>query len=251
MENSKIGWTDHTFNPWVGCEKVSPGCAHCYAETLNHRWGKDNWGPNAERTVTSDSNWKKPLAWNKAAEKEGRRAKVFCASMADVFEDRWTLDEPRARLWTLIEETPWLDWLLLTKRPENMSRLALHPGIPANAWIGTSVENQAMADKRIDALRKVDARIRFLSCEPLIGPVDLYGKLGGIDWVIVGGESGPGARPMQTAWAEAILGATKEVNAAFFMKQMGGSYDKRERLTDLPEHLRIRDWPTAKHTKGD
>ena len=125
---SKIEWTDHTFNPWWGCEKVSPGCAHCYADAFAKRLGHGTtrpklWGPGSERKVASEAMWREPIKWNRSAEKAGKRARVFCASMADVFEDRPDLLVPRARLFRLVAATPHLDWLLLTKRPENAARL--------------------------------------------------------------------------------------------------------------------------------
>lgn len=241
-KDSKIEWTDHTFNPWWGCQKVSEGCRHCYAETLSNRWGHDIWGPPAttSRRMMSDSYWQKPLAWNGAAEAAGRRARVFCASMADVFEEHPDADAPRARLWELIEATPWLDWLLLTKRPENIDNML--PGrwlaaIPPNVWLGTSVEDQATAERRIRELLAVPAAVRFVSCEPLIGPINMIPYLFGdalgndftpsLDWVIVGGESGPGARPMEAAWAKSIVDTCEASSTPVFLKQLGGHPDKR------------------------
>lgn len=249
MKDSKIAWTDHTFNPWIGCTRVSPGCVHCYAESLNHRWGKNNWGEQAERSRTSFSYWRQPFAWNKAAEKAKKKARVFCASMADVGEDRSDLIAARFDLATMIVETPWLDWLLLTKRPENLTRLfAPNWGKlwPSNVWAGTSVENQAMADKRIESLFRVPARIRFLSCEPLIGQVRLDRAILGLNWIIVGGESGAGCRPMELEWARDLLYQSRQVKGlAFFMKQLGGVHDKRHELSDFPEDLRIQEWPDS------
>src|SRR5690348_736847 len=190
-EGTKIQWTDHSFNPWWGCTRVSPGCEHCYAEAFAKRTGL-GWGVAAERRFFGDKHWNEPRRWNAAAEKEGRRHRVFCASMADVFEDRPELAPWRERLWDLIDETPWLDWQLLTKRPENVNRLvtpAWHTGAwPENVWLGTTVEDQRRAEERIPELLNCAAKVRFLSCEPLLGPVDL--DLDGIQWVIVGGESG-------------------------------------------------------------
>lgn len=190
-DTTEISWTDSTFNPWIGCTKVSAGCKNCYAsvETFTRRErarGIELWGENAARHVTSDANWKKPLAWNREAAKAGVRRRVFCASLADVFEDRPDLRAPRARLWCLIAETPHLDWLLLTKRPENADRLwtdaqtaawngadSLGPTWPTNIWLGTTVEDQRRADERIPHLLRVPAAVRFLSCEPLLEAVDL------------------------------------------------------------------------------
>lgn len=178
MKDSAIEWTDHTFNPWHGCIKVSPGCEHCYAETLSRRFGRDIWGPakTTQRMGMSEEYWAEPLKWNTAAAKAGRRARVFCASMADVFEDHPMVEPWRARLWRLIAATDWLDWLLLTKRPENFraflpANWRAEP--PENVWLGTSVESQEYAEKRIPYLLDWPARVRFLSCEPLLGAVDL------------------------------------------------------------------------------
>lgn len=172
--NSKIEWTDHTFNPWWGCVKVSQGCKNCYAETLSERFGEKIWGPNTARRMMSANYWNQPIKWNESARKEGIRRRVFCASMADVFEDHPGVVEERQRLFRLIYVTPHLDWLLLTKRPENM--LDFTPRnfweFP-NVWAGTSVEDQAAADERIPHLLNVPAPVRFLSCEPLLGEVNL------------------------------------------------------------------------------
>lgn len=242
--NSSIEWTDHTFNPWSGCIRVSPGCEHCYAETLSKRWGKDIWGPGSKRQRTSDANWRKPLQWNKQAEKEGRRYKVFCASMADVFEDNEQIVEWRDELFDLIDQTPSLDWLLLTKRPENVlamlpshwhgpspkgTRGVVGDGIPNNVWLGASVENQEYADKRIPELLKIPAAVRFLSVEPLLGSVNLMKYLlsgahkwrQDINWVIVGGESGPGARPLHPGWVRKIRDDCTAAGVAYFFKQWG------------------------------
>lgn len=257
---SKIEWCDHTFNPWWGCAKVSPGCNHCYAEGVSARWGHDVWGVNADRRFFGDKHWAEPLKWNRQAEASGVHARVFSGSMCDVFEDREDLFQPRARLFDLIEATPWLDWLLLTKRPQNVSNLAAWggPGLrdwPANVWLGTSVEDQRRADERIPRLLEVPARVRFLSAEPLLGPVDLstyfavewmdslgapgtdenggyghemfatlsgrVGPAGGLHWVIVGGESGPGARPMHPQWARDIRDQCAAADVPFFFKQWG------------------------------
>lgn len=176
-KDSGIEWTHHTFNPWSGCEKVSAGCAHCYAAALPPGMRRHaEWGKDRPRVMASESYWIQPLAWNRAAEKAGERHRVFCASVADVFEAREGLDGARSRLFDLVYETPHLDWLLLTKRPEYaVAWWGRQTGQawPGNAWIGTSVENQAAADERIPHLLRIPARVRFLSCEPLLGAVDL------------------------------------------------------------------------------
>lgn len=225
---TKIQWTDHTFNPWIGCQKVSPGCKHCYAEhnafvRIQRSEDRELWGPKGERHVTSDANWRKPLAWNAAAEAAGKRARVFCASLADVFEDRPELEAPRRRLWDLIEATPWLDWQLLTKRPENA--IAMKPPrwryYPRNVWIGTSAEDQERWDERIPHLVRMPAFTVFVSAEPLLGPIDCGDALDCIEWVIVGGESGPDARPFDVAWARSLVKQCQEHGSAPFVKQLG------------------------------
>ncbi len=189
-EETAIGWTNATFNPWWGCTRVSPGCEHCYAETFAKRTGNDVWGKNNDRRFFGDKHWNEPLRWNKKAEAAGVRHRVFCASMADVFEDRRDLDAERARLWELIEATPWLDWQLLTKRPQNVLRLAADSWLsawPSNAWVGTTVEDQQRADERIPELLAVPAPVRFLSCEPMLGPVDIERYL----YLMGAGTTGP------------------------------------------------------------
>lgn len=172
---TKIEWCDHTFNPWIGCTKVSPGCANCYAAVntftrAQRAHGRELWGPDAARHVTSEAKWREPIRWDAAAKAAGIRRRVFCASMADVFEDRPDLAEPRARLAYVIGKTPNLDWLLLTKRPENIARLWITDVVPPNVWLGTTVEDQERADERIPHLLAVPAAVRFLSVEPLLSP---------------------------------------------------------------------------------
>ena len=238
--NSKIEWCDHTFNPWWGCQRVSPGCEHCYAEAFDKRMGGDHWGPAATRKIASDAYWKQPHAWNRKAA-TGIRTRVFCASMADVFEDRPELAAPRGRLWQLISDTPHLEWLLLTKRPENADRLWARATQrvtaqvwAGNVWLGVTVEDQQRADERIPHLLCAPAEHRFLSCEPLLGPINLdrwcFKRRGviddlifgsAIDWVIVGGESGSDARPMRPEWARAIRDQCANAGTPFFFKQWG------------------------------
>lgn len=227
-ERSAIEWTDHTFNPWWGCTKVSSGCKNCYAETLSNRYGHDVWGPRARRRFFGEKHWQEPLRWNKAAEEEGRRARVFCASMADVFEDNASLESERQKLWSLISETPFLDWQLLTKRPENVLRMV--PWTvewPHNVWIGTSVENQEAADYRLPLLKQIPALVRFLSCEPLLGPI-VELNLSGIHWLIAGGESGPNHRPVKADWIRQLRDTCLQANVAFFFKQWGGRTSKSQ-----------------------
>jgi protein gp37 len=229
--DSKIEWTHHTFNPWWGCTKVSPGCKHCYAETWARRIGQDVWGPKALRRELTPAYWKQPYAWNTDAGKRATgRTRVFCASMADVFEDRRDLDERRKRLWKLIADTPNLDWLLLTKRPEHVRKLVpWGDAWPQNVWLGATAENQRWLDKRMAVLTRLPARVLFLSCEPLLGPLDLAqwiagarrGEHRGIDWVIGGGESGHHARPMHPEWLSALRDQCVEAGIRFLFKQWG------------------------------
>lgn len=256
-QDSKIQWTHHTFNPWRGCTKVSDGCKFCYADKLSGRNPKTLgiWGKNGTRVVAAESYWREPLKWNAAAEKAGERHRVFCASLADVFEGEDTMPlgyygvirNARVRLFQLIEQTPHLDWLLLTKRPENIlnqvdevyTKCLVQPSrwpLP-NVWLGTSVENQQTADERIPHLLRVPAAVRFLSMEPLIGDVwlsddALHGqwcvnesneRVRGprINWVIAGGESGPGARPCNVEWIRSIVQQCRAAGVACFVKQLG------------------------------
>lgn len=248
MKNTKIEWADHSFNAWIGCTKVSVGCANCYAEAdFDKRRGFVKWGAGMPRHRTSDAYWRKPLAWNKEAEKTGIRNRVFCGSLMDVFDDEVPMDW-RVDLLMLIDSTPHLDWLLLTKRPENISTLLFEASngyiedfsLMPNVWLGTSVENQEAAETRIPELLKIPAKVRFLSCEPLLGELDLsknvrlFSKEGktiypctetllfGIDWVICGGESGGRkARPMHPDWARGLRDQYKEAGVPFMFKQWG------------------------------
>ena len=269
MKNTKIQWCDHTFNPWIGCTKVSVGCAHCYAERLDKRFGHDCFGKGKPRRRTSAANWRMPVKWNRDAicascdnvldlsklapdetiicgrcsRSNPRRPRVFCGSMCDWLDDEVPI-EWIADLLELIALTPSLDWLLLTKRPENWERrihecaqfihvagFAADWGLgytPANVWVGTTVENQEMADKRISALLQIPAKVRFLSCEPLLSAVDIRagvkrpeGTRGYFDWVICGGESGPNARPMHPDWARSLRDQCAAAGVPFLFKQCG------------------------------
>jgi protein gp37 len=226
-KNSQIEWTHHTFNPWWGCQKVSPACDHCYADLWAKRMGHRLWEKNSPRRFFSDSHWREPLKWNEEARLSGHHKRVFCASMADVFEQRPDLKSQRLRLWELIDSTPYLDWLLLTKRPQNIARIApWGMNWPANVWLGTSVENQTLAEKRLPFLLKNPAKVRFLSCEPLLGPLDLrswFRKAGfyAIDWIIAGGESGGSSRPMHPDWVTSLLNQCQDFEIPFHFKQWG------------------------------
>ncbi|MDR5813369.1 phage Gp37/Gp68 family protein [Caballeronia sp. LZ033] len=301
-EYSKIEWTDHTFNPWEGCQRVGPGCDHCYAETRNARFAGGtaiNWGPGAPRRRTSPANWRKPLQWNRDGTfyaLHGRRQRVFCASLADVFDNavdpRWRLD-----LFDLIDATPNLDWLLLTKRIGNVAVMLedvaarqfdldrLHaPRARDNVWLGATVVNQAEADRDIPKLLAVPARVRFLSMEPLLGPVDLRfptktwapdrcnhccngdrcdepahyarercpfcrgtGRQKILDWVIAGGESGPGARPMHPEWARSLREQCAAADVSFLFKQWGEWVSVSE-VAGPGEHFSFDDGATVRRT---
>lgn len=359
-ENSKIQWTTHTFNAWRGCTKISEGCTNCYADTLSKRnpGTLGIWGPKGTRVVASEAMWREPIKWDlwakegvcpnchgkstrqtpgrcRACDGSGNvgpyRARVFCASLADVFEDwqgamvdsdgnrgiiwpdggeawtpakrepdegdeyRWlTMNDVRARLFGLIDDTPNLDWLLLTKRPENIQRMMpqmlctrcfggpCDPNCPEknrvrpNVWLGTSVENQETADERIPHLLGVQAAVRFLSVEPLLGPIDLSPSLTrcecgagfvrganghtpacatyqpGIDWVIIGGESGHGARPCWVEWVRSIVAQCQAAGVAVFVKQLGRhpvdmefafADSKGGDIAEWPADLQIREMP--------
>ena len=238
MEDSKIEWTDHTFNPWIGCTKVNALCALCYAETMmDKRYKRVVWGPTGTRVRTAGDNWRKPIRWNKTAEQEETRRRVFCASLADVYEERKDLNHWRQELFQLIRQTPHLDWLTLTKRPENIGGfwgVSDSSGtIPEHVWLGTSVGTQQTAEELVPRLVQWRSLvpILFLSAEPLLERVKL--PLAGIDWVIVGGESGGGARPMEEAWVLDVKDQCEQAGVAFFFKQWGGVNKKRRGRTLL------------------
>lgn len=242
-EKTEIAWTDSTWNPWIGCQKVSAGCDNCYAETLmDKRYHKVEWGPHGERKRTSASNWRQPITWNKhhaAFQAEhGRRQRVFCASLADVFDNQ-APEGARDDLWKLIEATPNLDWLLLTKRPENILKFVprnWHPALPRNIWVGVTAEDQANYDRRMSALAGVRSVVHFVSYEPAIGPVKISGLYP--DWVICGGESGKGFRDMDPQWAFDMMKRCEYAGVPFFMKQMAGR-------APIPDLLMRREFPTV------
>ncbi len=222
-KNSKIEWTHHTFNPWWGCTKVSAACKHCYAEAWAKRVGKQVWGLKAPRRFFGESHWSGPLKWNQEAVRRGERARVFCASMADVFEARDDLNQSREKLWALIDNTSQLDWLLLTKRPELV--LQIVPWTvdwPKNVWIGTTVEDQESAEERLPHLARIPAIVKFISAEPLLSELDIANWLAtSVDWVITGGESGPHARPSSPSWFRSLLIQCMQADIPFHFKQWG------------------------------
>lgn len=289
--STKIEWADHTFNPWVGCTKVSPGCDHCYAEAWDRRFAVSgramHWGAGKARTRTSAANWRLPLRWNDrtrisfgawvALRRFGyeeaalishghvppRRPRVFCASLADVFDNEVPV-EWRSSLFDLIKNTPHLDWLLLTKRIGNAGAMiqeaiseldigydpdyAMWPW--PNVLIGATVVNQAEADRDIPKLLATPAAKRFLSIEPMLGPVDVFSAITGellhasgddyepghIDWVIVGGESGPRARPMHPDWARSLRDQCVSAGVSFHFKQWGEYAYEYDRDRDDPDY---------------
>lgn len=296
MRLSSIEWTHHTFNPWIGCERVSPGCRECYAAEWDRRfYGGEHWGPSSPRKSVREDYWRQPETWNRQALARGVRERVFCASLGGVFEDRPGLEALRARLWTLIRATPALDWLLLTKRPENLRRL-LPPDWGTgwrNVWLGTSVESGRYLG-RVQHLLQAPAVLRFLSLEPLLGPLpDLASHLRArwqcsgcrlcyagpyrdlcecgrrgywtgsispdafrseIHWLIVGGESGRRARPVQMGWIAEAMAAGLAKGVPVFVKQLGhhaahGSERlaladaKGGDLAEWPPALRVRQIP--------
>lgn len=278
-KDSEIGWTHHTFNPWWGCTKISQGCKNCYAAAFDKRVGGEHWGPDAPRRFFGDKHWLEPLKWNAEAVRAGERHRVFCASMADLFEELpdvrgERLDAERARLWDLIRQTTALDYLLLTKRPELFSGPADWGRGYLNVWLGTTAEDQSCLDERWEKLARIPAAVRFLSCEPLLSHLDLsralhkgrcraispgdgrlhcglpddhehphnlltpssapwFGEPRPVDWVIVGGESGPGHRPCDPAWITSIVEQCTEAGVPVFVKQDSGSRaGKQGRISD-------------------
>jgi protein gp37 len=222
-DKTLIAWTDHTFNPWMGCHKVSQGCTHCYAETLvKGRMGRPGlWGANGVRARTKGP-WKNVEKWNRSAAAAARPAMVYTASLADVFEDYPGPNEWRADVFKLIRRNRWLDFQLLTKRPENLPRMLPEDwSVEAypNVWLGTSIEDQRVAERR-DHLVAVPAAVHFVSYEPAIGPLEI--DLDDIEWMIVGGESGPGHRELDLDWAYDMQGDCALADTAFFFKQNSG-----------------------------
>lgn len=220
-ENTKIEWATHTFNPWIGCTKVSPACDHCYAEELmDRRYKRVQWGSGNPRIRTTENSWKKPVLWNKRAAHSETPVTVFCASLADVFDNEVS-PQWRADLLALIEATPNLTWLLLTKRIGNVLRMVHR--LPANAAIGATIVTQEEYDRDNPKLAEVKARLSpaftFSSFEPLLGPIMIDDNAP--DWVIVGGESGKHARPMHPEWARSLRDQCQAAGVAFFFKQWG------------------------------
>lgn len=274
---SKIAWTHSTFNPWWGCTEVSPGCDECYARKwaarLGYKWGR------VPRRFFGDKHWNEPLKWERKAKESGHEWRVFCASMADIF-DKEVEQEHRERLWDLIGETPHLTWLLLTKRIGNVDQMVprfwIMEGLPENVWFGITVVNQEEAERDVPKLIYTfggfwpGERVLWLSIEPQLGPVTLqeaWVKKGAprISWVVTGGESGSKARPYDVGWARDLIRQCKDAGVACFVKQLGNhpTTDYRTRpdgenfywtkLLDgkaddpeeWPEDLRVREFPNV------
>lgn len=218
-EKTAIDWTDHTFNPWWGCTIVNEDCWNCYAMNTSKRYGFDLWSAMHTRRTFGLKHWNEPLKWNKAAEKEGRRHRVFCASMADVFDVNGP-EEERKRLFVLIANTPMLDWQILTKRPEAMrDYLNMLPGAPwPNVWAVVSAGNQERLDRFAPILEQVNAVVRGISWEPSLGPINIA-AYPWLNWVIGGDESGSKARPAEENWYRSVRDQTREMGIAFFLKQ--------------------------------
>lgn len=243
-ENSSIAWTDATWNPWIGCTEVSPACDHCYARAMAHHYRWAQWG-NHPRHRTAPANWKKPAKWNREAAAASRALRVFTCSLGDFFDNQ-VPEQWRHDAWAVIERCECLDWLILTKRPGNIRKM-----LPANwgtgwdnVWLGITVENQEEAERRIPLLLSVPASVHWLSCEPLLGQLDLRAFLRRLDWVICGGESGPGRREMDPAWARALRDQCAEAHVPFFMKQMTAP-TPHEGEALIPPDLMVRQFPAS------
>lgn len=248
VANSKIEWTDHTFNPWIGCTKVSPACDGCYAENLmDFRYGRVKWGTGEDRQRTSMANWRKPHHWNREALGKSEPTYVFCASLADVFDNEvdptWRRD-----LFGLIEATPALTWLLLTKRIGNVLKMT-DPArgclpLPRNAAVGATMANQAEYDRDRMKLWEVKARLdpvfTFGSFEPLLGPI-IFDKHAP-DWIIVGGETNQGshrARHAAPDWMRGMRDGARRFDRKFFVKQMTNK-------GAIPADLMVREYPEGR-----
>ncbi|MCA1458039.1 DUF5131 family protein [Bradyrhizobium sp. BRP22] len=247
-ENTKIEWATHTFNPWFGCTAISRACDFCYAETWAKRSGLVQWG-NHPRRLASDTNWRKPYKWAKQAqhappsnysEASRFRPRVFCASLADVFDNQ-APQEWRERLWQVIRDTPELDWLLLTKRPQNIMDMiprVWQPGLPSHIWVGVTAENQTEYDRRMNYLQDVPASVHFVSYEPALGPLKI-GHRSFPNWIICGGEDRVReGREMDLQWARDLRDECKPRGVAFYFKQTNGK-------SEIPPDLMVREFPRA------
>lgn len=259
MKNSAINWTTHTANFWWGCQKVSDGCKNCYAQSLSARYGKHLWGdPSNTDREKKIGIWKDLLKWDNEARFEGIRNRVFVSSMSDFLEDHPQVTELRYEAMRMIGGLKNLDVLILTKRPENRHLLTIWEKheYPDHVWMGTTVENQKVADTRIPLLVSYPVKVHFVSVEPMLERIDLdisgrnYGRdfekySERLQWIICGGESGPGCRPFDWQWAQDLRDQCQDTHTAFWMKQGGGHPNKRHKFSDIPEDLRIRELPNG------
>jgi protein gp37 len=241
MGKTTIAWTDYTHNYWIGCTKVAPPCDNCYAATLSERYGWAKWGVGMPRKLTSESNRKKPHSWNRAAAKAGVRYKVFSASLSD-WLDNEVPNEWRGGLCMTVEDTPNLDWLLLTKRIGNFKKLAPwnELNIPDNVWLGITCGDQKEYDRDWPKLAELPARVRFISYEPALGPLKIGHLEQKPEWIICGGESGSKHRGMPLEWARALRDECAELGVSFFFKQVSAL---KPDDTMIPNDLTIRQFP--------
>lgn len=259
---SAIEWTDATFNGWIGCEEIAPECVNCYARKLVARMknGASLW--QGARRRTSERYWKQPLEWARTLPAEfGRRPRVFCHSLADVF-DKVVGPAWRGDLFKLIAATPELDWLLLTKRIGNAPRMLAEIGVtqlPQNVWLGVTAGTRRALERDVPKLAQIPATIHFVSAEPLLEELlDLDAYLPLIDWLIIGGESGPKARTFTLGHGKTAVRAARAANVAVLVKQLGAKPVNREgercpfithkkgaNMDEWPEELRVREFPKA------
>ena len=243
-ERTAIAWCHHSFNPWWGCVEVSPACDHCYARDFAARTAPGLWGTDARRRFFGDRHWNEPLRWSRRAEKAGERRRVFCASMADVLEERGDvvgreLDQARQRLWLTVANTPWLDWLLLTKRPQNYRRLVPREILELpSVWPGTTVESGGYAWRAAHLEALSCAGPRWVSYEPMLGPL---APMPAIVWYIVGGESGRARRPMELAWLASFASECRRRGVPIFVKQ--DSAGRAGQQGRIPDELWIQEFP--------
>lgn len=241
-----ISWASSTFNCWWICTEVTPGCDNCYAREFAKRLGY-GWGKGVPRKTFGDAHWNEPLRWNKLAKNSGKPWRVFCGSMCDVMDDEAPEGE-RERLWRLIDATPHLTWLLLTKRPHRYERYLPGAFEHSNVWLGTTTENQDFYDIRWPILRDVSYKcglVAWISYEPALGPLtmrDLQFDYGLPNWIIFGGESGPNRRPMDPLWARNVLQGCQDTGVSFFMKQFSARTPKQGAEL-IPANLLVRQFP--------
>lgn len=257
MAITTIPYVTYSFNPWIGCYKITEGCRNCYAEHFASEHFPGYWGMDAPRRGMMESYWKEPLKWErKASIAKGERPRVM-NSMCDIFEGRQDLDDHRRRFFDLIIATPHLDWLLFTKRPENIDAILtrcdawyyqINRKFPDNVWLIVSVEEQKHLS-RIYAIEHLKAAIKGISMEPMLEPI-INIPLAGIDWVALGAESGIYYRYFSFDWARSVLGECRASGVPFYMKQAGGYPDRHERLSDFPPDLQVRELPKRKFVVG-